>query len=285
MRRGHQGHGGSGPAGACWLYLARTWHIPLLRILLLWGLWHFSGQPGPAWMRMVPWLVWLWQSVGVFWLWLGRQPEWRGMMWLLWQGQRLLMIAYLGLAMGSLLRLAGADVPRPVVLGMAEGEPAFPVLGLGCLVCRRGEPKVKVVREADGSYAVTLCGHFTMQVAGDDPRRVRFLRLFLRQLDVSGPQRGGRRTRDGRTPFVTQEQLAAWFKMPQPDISREEKYWLEADWPNLLSLNTVEVLTWDLVARIVEVFATFPWWSVDKVWRYLHGQEMAVSLRQVRQAP
>ena len=123
-----------------------------------------------------------------------------------------------------------------------------------------------------------------MQVAGDDPRRLRFLRLFLRQLEVSGPQRKGRRTRDGRTPFVTQEQLAAWFEMPQPDISREEKYWLGADWPNLLGLNIVEVLTWDLVARVVEIFATFPWWNVEEVWQYLHDQGVQVSKRQVRQA-
>ncbi|HDN79593.1 MAG: hypothetical protein DRI61_14390, partial [Chloroflexi bacterium] len=33
-------------------------------------------------------------------------------------------------------------------------------------------------------------------------------------------QRGGRRTRDGRTPFIAQEKLAAWFGMPQPHISR-----------------------------------------------------------------
>jgi len=26
--------------------------------------------------------------------------------------------------------------------------------------------------------------------------------------------------------------------MPQPDISRTEKYWLEGDWSNLLSLKT-----------------------------------------------
>ena len=135
MGWGGQGHGGCSLAGRCWLYLARSWHLPLLRSLLLWGLWPFSGRSGPVWIGMVPWLVWLWQGMRVLWPWLGRQPEWRGMMWLLWQGQRLLMIGYLGLAMGSLLRLAGADVPRPVVLGMANGGSAPLVLGLGRLVC------------------------------------------------------------------------------------------------------------------------------------------------------
>ena len=98
------------------------------------------------------------------------------------------------------------------------------------------------------------------------------------------PQRGGRRTRDGRTPFIAQEKLAAWFKMPQPDISRIEKYWLEGDWANLLSLKTAEVLTGELMARIVAVFVTFPWWGVKKVYRHLREQEVAVSEQQVRQA-
>jgi transposase-like protein len=284
MGRGREGHGACSFASRCWLYLARSWYLPLLRSLLLWSLWHVSGKPGPVWMGTMPWLVWLWQSAGVLWFWLGRQPEWRGMTWLLWQGQRLLIVGYLSLAMGSLLRLARANVPCPMVMSMANGESSFLVLGLGCLVCGSEEPRVEVVRQEDGGYQVTLCGHFTMQVAGDDPRRLRFLRLFLRQLDVPGSQRKGRRTREERTPFVTQEQLAGWFQMPQPDISREEKYWLEADWPNVLGLNTVEVLTWDVVARIVEVFATFPWWKVDQVWQYLHDQGVQVSKRQVRQA-
>jgi transposase-like protein len=72
--------------------------------------------------------------------------------------------------------------------------------------------------------------------------------------------------------------------MPQPNISRLEKYWLEGDWPNLLSLKTAEVLTPELVGRIVTVFVTFPWWRVEKVYHYLQEQGVAVSGRQVRQA-
>jgi len=68
--------------------------------------------------------------------------------------------------------------------------------------------------------------------------------------------------------------------MPQPHISRIEKYWLEGDWANLLSLKTAEVLTGELMARIVAVFATFPWW----VYEHLREQGVAVSERQVRQA-
>ena len=148
VRRGCLGQGGCSSVRGRWLYLGRSCHIALLRSLVLWGLWHFSGQAGSSWMRMVPWLLWLWQGVGDLWPWLGCQPEWRGMTWLLWQVQRLLMMAYLGLTVGSLLRLAWADVPRPVMLGMVDGESSFLVLGLGCLVCGRGEGEVEVVGEA-----------------------------------------------------------------------------------------------------------------------------------------
>jgi len=55
-------------------------------------------------------------------------------------------------------------------------------------------------------------------------------------------------------------------------------------WANLLSLKTEEVLTQELRARIMEVFATFPWWGVEQVYQHLREQGVAVSQRQVRQA-
>jgi hypothetical protein len=269
---------------SCWLHLFCTWYLPLIRSLLLWGLWHLSGQVGPAWVRMVPLGLWLWQRVGVLWPWLGCQPEWRGGNWLLWHSQQGLMVGYLGLAMGTLLRREPELIFPPPAWDWLKESRSFWVMGLGCVVCHREEPWVEGVQEEDGSYTATLCGHFTLRVAGDHPFRVRMLMLFLRLLEGPGPQRGGRRTRDGRTPFVAQEKLAAWFQLPQPDISRIEKYWLEGDWPNLLSLKTAEVLTQELVGRIVAVFATFPWWRVEKVYHYLGEQGVAVSQRQVRQA-
>jgi hypothetical protein len=105
------------------------------------------------------------------------------------------------------------------------------------------------------------------------------LLLFLRLLEVPGAERGSR-----RTPFVRQQYLAQAFSMPQPDISRLEKYWLAGDWANLLSLQSAEVLTQELQARIVAVFATFPWWGVERVYQHLREQGVAVSERQVRQA-
>jgi hypothetical protein len=155
---------------------------------------------------------------------------------------------------------------------------------LGCVVCGRQQPWVDVTTEADGSHTATLCGHFSFQIAGDDRFQQRLAILFLRQLEAPGPQRSGRRTRDGRTPFVSQEKLSAWFDIPQPHLSRFEKYWRDKDWANLLSLKAREVLTADLMARLVTVFVTFPGWGVDKVWDHLQRQRVQVTERQVRQA-
>ena len=80
--------------------------------------------------------------------------------------------------------------------------------------------------------------------------------LFLRLLDKPGEQRGSRRTRDGRTPFVRQMQLVDWFGWPDPDISRLEGYWLRGDWANLLSQCAPEVLTAELIRRMATVWAT-----------------------------
>ncbi len=193
-----------------WHYLNATWHIPLLRSVVLGMLWAASGRAGPVWLGLVPWGLWVWQGTGVLWPRLRGQPEWQGGRWLLWQGQRWLMVGCLGLLAGSVLRHAAATAHHPAVLG------------LGCVVCDREEPGVEVVQEEDGSYTATLRGHFTAHVGADHPFRVRRLLLFLRLLEVEGAQRRGRRTRDGRTPFVPQQQLSAWFKMPQPDISRIE---------------------------------------------------------------
>ena len=66
--------------------------------------------------------------------------------------------------------------------------------------------------------------------------------------------------------------------MPQPDISRWLRYWLAARLGRLLSLCTPEVLTAELVERIVEVFATFPTWSAEQVYQHLRQQGAAVTL-------
>jgi hypothetical protein len=282
QRRGRCTAPGQRAPACLWRHLRGTIHLPLLRSGLLGSLWFCSGVVGPAWICLVPVGLWLWQSTGILWPQLRWQPEWRSIHWLGWQSQRLLLVGYLGLALSAWWQEQASSLAwpelEPAELGSGSG-----VLGLGCVLCGREEPWGEVIAEADGSYTATLCGHFTWHVTGDHPFRTRVLLHGLRALEVPGSQRRGRRTRDGRTPFVSQEQLATWFQMPQPNISRLERYWLAGDWANLLSLDTVEPLTNELQARIVAVWATFPWWGMTRVYRYLRAQGVRVSERQVRQ--
>jgi transposase-like protein len=240
-------------------------------------LWSLSGCRGPVVIVGWPWLLWLWQAAAVGWPELVHQPLWRAGCWLLWQGQRVLLVGYVGLALNQ-ARLASGEETACGKLGSGV------LLGLGCRQCDRDEPWVEVTYRGDGSYQATLCGHFHLQVSGDDAYRARLLMLFLRLLEVPGQHRGSRRTRDGRTPFVRQKQLAEWFGLPQADISRVEGYWLRGAWPELLSRCTPEILTPELVQRVVMVCATFPQWSQERVYRYLHSQGVQLSQRQVRQA-
>lgn len=169
---------------ACWPQ-PPIWYVPVVRSLLLWVLWQLSGQVGPVWARMVPWVVWLWQSSGLLWSRLRHQPEWQGIGWLLWQVQRGLVVGYLGLAVSRLLEWHVSSFHWSG-LGRLDEGPGCWMVGLGCVVCRQQGPWVEVVQEEEGSYRATLCGHFSLQVAGDHPFRRRLLMLFLRLLEVPG---------------------------------------------------------------------------------------------------
>jgi transposase-like protein len=221
-------------------------------------------------------VLWLWQALAVGWPELRRLPVWEGGDWVLWQGQRVLVVGYLGLTLYRAWSLAREGCSGMPVSGS--------VLGMSCLICGREGPWADVVRHEDGSYQATICGHFVVSVASDDPIRARLLMLFLRLLEVPGQRRGSRRTRDGRTPFVRQQETAAWFALPQPDISRVEGYWVRGAWPELLSQCTAEILTPEVVRRVVTVCATFPHWKREQVYEHLHAQGLGVSARQVRQA-
>ena len=248
----------------------------VLRCGLLFCLWYATGSTFPVAFCLLPVVGCGFCGVGARFWWLGRQPEWRFVDGVLTHGYRGLLFCCLVQCAGELLEAAGDGVSRGVV-------------GLGCL--RSGENasemtpnRVDVHRDAAGDYQATLQGHFTLQVKGDCVFRVRLLYLLLRLLEVPGETRKSRRTRDGRTPFVRQQQLAKVLGICQPDLSRIEGYWLDGDWPNLLSLQTPLVLTQQVVSRIVEVFAAFPWWHWQQVYHYLHQQGLDVSQSQVRQA-
>ena len=254
------------------------WRVAAGRSLLLGLLWLASGQPGPVWLIGLPWLVWGWAGSGWVWPRLAWQPEWRLLGWLLWQSQRLVVVVGLG---ESLMALRHGGLWQGLVA--LDGFGGWAGVSLGCLICGRNEPWVQVERQADGSYRGELCGHFSLAVSGDEPFRMRLLILFLRLLEVEGAQRLIGRTRDDRAPFVRQTQIAEWFAVPQPNVSRWEGYWLVGNWPDLLSLKSAAVLTREVRAEIIAVCAAFPWWGINQVAGYLAQQGSAITRQQVRQ--
>ena len=256
-----------------WHHDRRSVRVALLRSVLLGLLWYGSGKQWPMWLVCLPWATWGWKVLGLYWPWMRKQTEWRALLWLGREVERLVLI----LALSWPLRMG----LRKLMLGQLSFPCDWPAMntswGLGaCVVCKSKTPSVSVVADENNGYTAKLNGNFTLRVAGDDPFRKRLLILFLRLLEVPGQTRGSRRTRDGRTPFVRQQDLETAFGVPQPNISRWERYWLEGDWRRLLSLHTAEVLTLELQAQIVHVFAQFPWWGVEKVYQHLQEQDVTV---------
>jgi len=225
-------------------------------------LWQLSGGIGPDWIALLPWLIWLLPE--------DREP-WRKIGAGLWQIQRMLLLGYVGLSayhwLGVLLQQGHWGI------GM----------GFGCVVCGE-EPRVEVTRTEGGDWQAEMSGHFTLRVSGDQAFRLRLMIIFLGLLQSGHDERRSRRTRDGRTPFVRQEQLAAWTHTKQEQISLWMRHWTRGDWANLLSLKTAQVLTHELVERIVTVFATYPDWSSAQVYAHLHQQGCQVSQAQIDQA-
>jgi transposase-like protein len=250
-----------------------------MRSLFLWMMTWRQGRPGSAWPAAVPWLLWLWQEVGRFWPWLLLQAEWRCLGWLLWQGQRLVFV---GLAAGW-VRDTFLPSGEGAVATQGDSSSSWLFWGLGTRVKAEEGFSVTVAKDEKG-YEATLDGRCTVRVGKDDPFRKRLLIIFLSLLDDPEEGRSSRRTRDGRRPAVRQEELAYWFGVPQPDISRWLKYWLAGDWRRLHSLHTAEILTLELQQRIVRVFARFPWWCDEEVHRHLQEQGVAVGKSQVHQA-
>jgi hypothetical protein len=243
--------------------LRNSWRVAWIRSLMLMGMWEMSGQVGTDWIGMLPWLVWIMPGEGRYWSKIRR---------LLWEVQRVVMVGYVILSVVAVLRR------------LEVGSAHWLMVGLGGVLCGQTEPRVWVEKQEDGSYQANISGQFRLQVCGESPFRKRLLIVFLGLLQSMNDERSSRRTRDGRTPFVRQEQLASWFGVAQERVSLYNRYWLKGDWANLLSLKTAEVLTTYLIERIVTVCATFPKWSNERVYEYLHQQGVKVSQKQVEQA-
>ena len=272
--RCHRGRGGgwgreiAGQAG--WTWLRRSWLLPVLRSEVLLGLVVLTKSAEWEWVCWLPWLAWLWKGIGVAWPGLGRQPLYVGFGWL-WE--RATGIALIGLG----LMWVGQQAPQSMDCRVG-------MLPVGmCLSSEAGEPTVKVVHDETGVYHVRLRGEFTLQVNGQVEFYKRMLIIFLGLLEVPGEQRGSRRTRDGRTPFVRQEQMAEWFGVPHPVISRWFGYWLAQDWRRMLSRRWGEVLTLEVQQRIIGCWVLHPWWSAQRAWQHLRAQGSPITLNQVKQ--
>jgi transposase-like protein len=156
-------------------------------------------------------------------------------------------------------------------------------MGMSLGVVGECKPSVEVEGDEEGWYHVRLKGEFELHVDGKETVYKRVLIIFLGLLEVAEEKRGSRRTRDGRTPFVRQEEMGKWFGVPQPHISRWNKYWLEKDWRGLLSQRWGEVLTEEVRRRVIGSWVQRPWWTAERLRQHLRGQGRRITLRQVKQ--
>ena len=265
-RRGRKAERQAPCWGLGWAWMRRSWTVVVIRseALLAWVA--LSGHTEWRWLCLLPWIEWLWKGIGVVWPSLRRQALYSVLSRLVTEAYRL---AFVGL---------GAYVLVHGVRSAQNGGAYVPSLALGSV------SSVDVKQDEEGVYHVHLQGEFELSVDGKVPFYVRMLILFLGQLEVRGETRGSRRTREGRTPFVRQQQLAAWFDVRQPVISRWMGYWLDQDWRRLLSQQAREVLTLECQQRIIDTWVQFPWWGVQSVWSHLRAQGMEVTRSQVQQA-
>jgi len=276
-RKRHPGHGWAWRVG--WTWLRRSWPLAALRSEALLALVLLTERWEWDWTCLLPWLAWLWKGLGLVWPGLGRQPLYAALGWL-WDRATGVALVGLGLAWLNQHPEGGPLGCRPQSTDNCLG-----MLPLGlCLSGESGEASVEVVQDEAGVYHVRLRGEFVLRVDGRVEVCKRLLVIFLGLLEVPGETRGSRRTRDGRTPFVRQEQLAEWAGVPHPVISRWFGYWLNQDWRRLLSQRWGEVLTLEVQQRIIDSWVLHPWWTAQEAWQHLRNQGSVITLNQVKQA-
>jgi transposase-like protein len=266
-RRQEKGRRGGIAWSVGWAWMRRSWMSAVVRseaLLLLAG---WSGHTEREWVCLLPWASWLWRGVGA------ACTEWRGCA--VYRGVDELLERATHWALLGLLGLW-------VLESVQQTGPACCVgrLGVGGLALG---PQVEVTQDEEGICHVRLQGEFELHIDGTVPFYKRTLIIFLRQLEVPGETRGSRRTRDGRTPFVRQQQLEQALHVPQPHISLWMRYWQNQDWRRLLS-RTSDVLTLEVQQRIIESWVLVPWWSAHRLWAHLKAQGEEIALQQVQQA-
>lgn len=267
-RQQQRGYGFAWRAG--WAWMRRSWVIAAVRSEALLVLIYLTERYEWEGLCLLPWLGWLWKGLGMAWPAVGRQPGY-GRIGRGWEQASGVVMIGLGLIWA-----------QEHLSTVRESRVGLGMVGL-CCEERLGEPRVEVEQTEEGRYHVRLRGTFDLHVKGEVEFYKRMLVIFLGLLEVPGERRGSRRTRDGRTPFVRQEQLAQWFGMPHPVISRWYGYWLNQDWRRLLSQRWGEVLTLEVQQRVLESWVQFPWWSAQRLYEHLRGQGSRITLSQVQQ--
>jgi transposase-like protein len=255
---------------AGWGWMRRSWQVVAIRSGTLLILVCLNDKPRWRWVSLLPWVVWVWRGLGIAWPGLGRQVLYRasGRVWE--EGSRWALIG-----LGTLWLVKQ-------VQGWRRSMTALPA-GMCLGVVGEGKSRVDVEGDEEGWYHVRLSGEFELHVNGQVRVYKRVLIIFLGLLEVAGAERGSRRTRDGRRPLVRQEQMAEWFEVPQPHISRWNKYWLEEDWRGLLSQRRGEVLTEEVRQGVIGSWVQRPWWTAEQVRGHLRAQGSEITLRQVKQ--
>jgi len=257
-----------------WVYLQRSWMMTAVRsealLMLVW--WTESWEW--EWLCLLTWMGWLWRGLGAAWPGLGRQPGYRAMGGLWERASQLALLELLVVWVGQQVPMMQESGP---LVSLGTGQ----VVGVGSVL---GSPRVEVEEDEAAWYHIRLRGEFELHIDGSVESYKRMAIIFLQLLEVAEERRKSRRTRDGRTPFVRQQQLEEWFGVPQPHISLRLSYWLNQDWRRLLSQKSGAVLTLELQQRIIDTWARFPWRDASWIWKYLKEQGETITLEQVRQA-
>jgi transposase-like protein len=241
--------------------------IPAIRSEALMGLVFVNEAWEWEWVCLLPWAGWLWKGAGMMWPGLGQQWLYRGI-GRVWERASGIALVVLGMVWVSRQMPAGGRIGA---------------LSAGMCASSLGEPYVRAEIDEQGMCHVQLRGEFELHVDSTVAFYKRMVIIFLGLLEVPGETRPSRRTRDGRTPFVRQEQMAEWFGVTHAEISRWYAYWLRQDWRRMVSQRTGKVLTLEVQQQVVDTWAKFPWWGAEPVWEHLRSQGSMVTLKQVKQ--
>jgi transposase-like protein len=253
-----------------WAWLRRSWMVAAVRSEALMVLVYLNERQEWGWVCLLPWVAWLWKGIGIAWSGLGRQPLYEGLGRVWEQATRVALVGLGIVWLGERLSLFGEYGVETLPLGL-------------CLRSALSKPYVEVAQDEASRYHVRFGGEFEAHVDGNVEFYKRMLVIFLGLLEVSDETRASRRTRDGRTPFVRQEQMAAWFGVPHPVISRWFDYWLRQDWRRMLSQRWGEVLTLEVQQQVIESWVKFPWWSAQQTWQHLRSRGSTITINQVKQ--